>query len=219
VTEADLLAAWEAALPRSRRERALVLAGVVSDRAGLEDLPLGQVDALLLDLREHCFGPLLDCLVTCPDCGEELDATVGVCELRLPTTQRGDEEVRVGGGRLRVRPVTTRDLRLTGDRGSLVRRCVVEGEVDDEALDRVEGVLDGLDPQAAPTVDLDCPTCRASWTAPFDVAEFVWQEVDRTARRTLHDVQALASAYGWREPDVLALTAVRRRYYLESAGT
>jgi hypothetical protein len=221
VTEASLLAAWEAALARPRRERALVLAGVVGERRvdGLEDLPIGEVDALLLDLRECCFGSTLECLVACPQCGEELDVAVDIAELRFPAAEERSREVTVGGRPLVVRAVTSLDLRLTGDRDSLVRRCVVEGDLPDEALGVVENILDELDPQATPTIELDCPECRRSWTAPFDVADFVWQEVDRSARRTLYEVHALATAYGWREDDVLALTPTRRSYYLQAAGT
>lgn len=220
ITEDSLLAAWEEALPRPRRERALILAALVSDTGGphLADLPVGEVDLRLLDLRERCFGALLDCLVECPDCGDELDASVDVAELRFPVSEEGAREVSVGGRSLMVRAITTRDLLLTGDRPSLIRRCVVSGAVDDDGLGLVENVLDQLDPQAAPTVELDCPSCHCSWAAPFDVVEFVWDEVDRTARRTLNDVHVLASAYGWREGDVLALTPVRRSYYLQAAG-
>jgi hypothetical protein len=220
VTEASLLWAWEAALSRPRRERALVLAGLVTgpDGPDLADLPVGEVDLLLLRLREECFGPLLDCLVLCPECGEELDASVDVAELRFPAWEEAAREVTVGGQAVAVRAVTTRDLLLTGDRSSLFRRCVVSGDVDDDGLALVENVLDQLDPQAAPTIELDCPACQTSWVAPFDVADFVWLEVDRTARRALYDVHLLASAYGWSETDVLALSPVRRNYYLQAAG-
>jgi hypothetical protein len=33
----------------------------------------------------------------------------------------------------------------------------------------------------------------------------------------LYDVHALASAYGWREADVLAMSPMRRQVYLELA--
>ena len=221
VTEASLLAAWEAALPRPRRDRALVLAGVVTGVStdGLQDLPIGAVDAYLLDLREGCFGAMLDCLVDCPGCGEELEANVDVAELRFPPAEEHTREVNVGGRSLVVRALTSRDLLATGDRGSLVRRCLAEGDVTDDVLDLVGNIIDELDPQAAPAVELDCPNCRRTWMAPFDIADFVWQEVDRCARRTLHEIHVLAAAYGWREDDVLALTPLRRSYYLQAAGT
>src|SRR3954464_9456092 len=107
VTEASLLAAWEAALARPRRERALVLAGAVNEMTAddLVDLPIGEVDALLLDLRERCFGPTLECLVACPLCGEELDVVVDIAELRFPAAEERTREVSLGGRPLVVRAV------------------------------------------------------------------------------------------------------------------
>ncbi len=83
----------------------------------------------------------------------------------------------------------------------------------------VEAKLDALDPQAAAAVDLDCPSCGASWPASVDITEFVWGEVDRFARRLLYDVHTLATAYGWREADVLAVSPTRRRFYLQVCGS
>ena len=220
ITEASLLAAWETALPRPRRDRALVLAGLVTKPGEecLEDLPLGEVDALLLDLHECCFGSILECLVSCPACEEELEAAVEVADLRFPAAQEHSRRVSVDGKTLVVRALTSRDLSVAQDRSMLVRRCVIEGQLDDHDPELVENLLDELDPKASPEVELDCPACHRIWMAAFDVADFVWQEVDRYARRTLHEVHVLAMAYGWREPDVLALTRLRRDYYLQAAG-
>lgn len=215
-----MLAAWETALPRRRRERALVLAGLVTKPGVecLEDLPLGEVDELLLELRERCFGQILECLVSCPACEEELEAAVEVADLRSSAPQEYSRQLRVDGKTLVVRALTSRDLLEVQDRNLLVRRCVIEGELDGQEPELVENLLDELDPKASPEVELDCPACHCIWMAPFDVADFVWREVDRCARRTLHDVHVLALAYGWREPDVLALTRLRRDYYLQAAG-
>ena len=75
--------------------------------------------------------------------------------------------------------------------------------------------LAAADTDADLGVDLSCVACGHDWRAAFDVAEHVWSDVDTAARRLLLDVHRLACAYGWREPDVLALSAARRHYYLE----
>lgn len=216
VAETDLLSAWEGALPLSRRERALWLAELIDPDPLLADRPIGVVDSLLLDLHERCFGPQLDCLVTCPQCVEDLDVTLDVAELRFAPAKDTPRRIDPGHGPLQVRALTTTDLLVTGDRVSLVRRCVVGGDVDAGDLAAIEPLLDELDPQGVPVVDIDCPMCHTCWQAPVDIAEFVWQEIDRTARATLADVHELASAYGWREADVLALGPVRRGYYLQA---
>ena len=88
-----------------------------------------------------------------------------------------------------------------------------------------EGVLEAMtdamaaaDPQAAVDMALTCPECAHQWRARFDIASFLWREVDAWARQTLVEVARLASAFGWSEGDILALTPWRRRRYLELIG-
>jgi hypothetical protein len=98
----------------------------------------------------------------------------------------------------------------------------------DDALDPrelaepvVEAVIDSIvaaDPQADIRIDLECPACAARWLAPFDVASYLWTELDALARRTLIQVHQLASAYGWTESEVLDLSPRRRAAYLEILG-
>lgn len=88
-----------------------------------------------------------------------------------------------------------------------------------ELLDAIEAQLDTLDRQAAATIGLDCPSCQTSWAAAIDITGFVWSEVDRFARRLLYDVHTLATAYGWREPDVLAISPARRSFYLQACAS
>ena len=220
VTELALLSAWESAYGRLAPDRAVTLAAAATGLPfeDVADLPLGACDLLLLQLREQCFGPQLDGLAECPRCDTELDVRIDVDELRVRGAG-GDRSVEVAGRTVRLRALTSHDIRSAGgDRDRLLAQCVV-GEPaapSRDLLDAVEAHLDVLDPQAAPTIDLDCPSCRASWPAPFDIAEFVWNEVDRFARRLLHDVHTLATAYGWREADVLAVSPARRRYYLQA---
>lgn len=74
--------------------------------------------------------------------------------------------------------------------------------------------------QAAADVllQLSCASCGHTWQAPFDIASFLWHEVDAWARRLLREVHALARAYGWSERDILALSPRRRRIYLDLIG-
>lgn len=223
VTELALLSAWESACGRPAADRAVTLAALASgipfeDAA---DLPLGAADLLLLQLREQCFGPHLDGLTECPQCGTALDVRIDADELRVRDAG-GGTSVEVAGRTVRLRALTSRDICCAGaDRDRLLARCIVD-EVTDPSpalLDAVEEQLDAMDPQAAPAIDLDCPSCQASWPAPFDIAGFVWSEVDSFARRLLYDVHTLATAYGWREPDVLAVSPARRRFYLQACSS
>ena len=53
------------------------------------------------------------------------------------------------------------------------------------------------------------------WRAVFDIVTFFWSEIEAWACRILREVHILASAYGWCERDILALTSARRQFYLE----
>ena len=75
--------------------------------------------------------------------------------------------------------------------------------------------LADADPQTDVRFALACPACGFDWSAPFDVVAFLWAEIDVWANRLLGDVHVLASAYGWSEPDVLAVSPARRRSYLQ----
>lgn len=107
----------------------------------------------------------------------------------------------------------------------LIERCIVKAMHHEQAVQvesLPEDVLQALaeavlanDPLAEITLALDCSTCKHTWTTMFDIATFFWTELDALAKRLLRDVHTIASAYGWRESDILALSATRRQYYLE----
>ena len=82
----------------------------------------------------------------------------------------------------------------------------------------LEGELDRLDPQADLTLELRCDACAHAWETVFDIAAFLWREVEVEARRMLRGVDVLARAYGWSEAEILALSHERRRSYLELVG-
>lgn len=62
---------------------------------------------------------------------------------------------------------------------------------------------------------IDCPACRAHQVLDFDIGRYLWREVCVAARRLIAEVHLLASAYGWAEPDIIALSPARRAAYLE----
>jgi hypothetical protein len=85
----------------------------------------------------------------------------------------------------------------------------------------VEAVAEGMQKASSQSdvqLSLTCPTCQRSWLAAFDIASYLWGEVSDWALRTMREVHALASAYGWREADILAMSARRRQWYLEMIG-
>ena len=75
-----------------------------------------------------------------------------------------------------------------------------------------------LDPFAEVLLALDCPACGRAWEGALDAAASLGRSLDRAAGILLAEVHTLARAYGWREADILALSPIRRRTYLEILG-
>jgi hypothetical protein len=71
------------------------------------------------------------------------------------------------------------------------------------------------DPAADVTLNVGCPECGEATVAELDITSYLWTELDTWARDLMLDVHLLATAYGWSEPEILALSPLRRRYYLE----
>jgi hypothetical protein len=230
LTEAGLLAVWEAGRGRDAVARALVLASAAgADPATVADLPVGRREELVLALRERCFGSTFGCVVTCPSCRAELELQLTVADV-LASPSDGEPRCEVDGFDLTFRPVTSRDVLAArasvGDpRRELLSRVLVSATADgrpvnidglpDRVLDALAAALSTQDPQAAVALDLDCVECGHEWASPFDITSHLWAELDAYAHRLLHDVHLLASAYGWSEDDVLAVSPARRQCYLE----
>jgi uncharacterized protein YbaR (Trm112 family) len=75
-----------------------------------------------------------------------------------------------------------------------------------------------IDPQANVRLSLSCPVCRHDWSAVFDIASFLWSEINDWAKRILREIHLIASAYGWGEAEILEMSADRRNIYLEMLG-
>ncbi|MEA2165513.1 MAG: hypothetical protein QOK37_3640 [Thermoanaerobaculia bacterium] len=224
----ELLDAWERGLEQRPVERALTLLAAASPGISpdtLTGLSIGRRDAGLLALRERMFGPSATGLADCPNCSERLELTFAVSEIEAPAASLPPESLTARG--IRFRLPDSRDLLavagcadVAAARAILLRRCAIDRDADTLAEDDVEAVVGAMadaDPQADVQLDLCCPACAHRWFAVFDIASFLWAEVNAWAQRTLQDVHRLALAYGWREPDILALTPWRRQVYLEMA--
>ncbi|KAF4406240.1 hypothetical protein [Streptomyces lycii] len=110
----------------------------------------------------------------------------------------------------------------------LLARCVVAAsragralpagrlpELPESVQRRIAEAAEEADPAAAVTLNVACPECGEATKAELDIASYLWTELDSWARDLLLDVHLLAGAYGWSEREILALSPLRRRYYLE----
>jgi hypothetical protein len=232
----ELLDVWEAGAPQSLAQRALLLLTAANpDRSyeGMAKLSLGQRDTQLITLRDWLFGPQLISVASCPNCGERLQLTLSSRDLY--TAAREEPEaiaLTVEDYDIRYRlPDSTDLLALSQDetvidsRGVLLQRCVQSINCAGQAqpielvptpvIDAIVTHMAQADPQADVQLDLSCPACQHHWLAAFDVVVFFWKEIDDWARRIVHEIHVIASAYGWSEAAILALSPARRQLYLD----
>ncbi|PAP78671.1 hypothetical protein BSZ37_06010 [Rubrivirga marina] len=209
--------------------RALLLLGAAhpdEPPGALAALPVGRRDARLLRLRERTLGPALEIETRCPACDERLELTVPGADLRAASPAAAPEPLRLdhNGTTVTFRLPTSRDLLDATDADGLLRRCVLEahdsnGEPVADLGHEVRAALAQAMAEADPLAEVDlamtCVACGHEWSDVLDVASFVWAEFEAWAPRLLRDVHRLASAYGWAERDVLAMSAWRRGQYLQ----
>ena len=238
LSASELLGVWERGLAQSPVERALALLIAANPEAALDDmarLSIGQRDAQLLSLREGMFGSQLGSLASCPNCGEQLELAFDVSDIRAGQAHPGQAlSTSVAGYEVDVHLPNSHDLAAIAGHSStearrlLFDRCVVRVQRGgaDALLDQLpEDVKTAIsermalaDPQADVELALTCPACGHQWQAVFDIAAFFWSEVNAWAIRLLREVHAIASAYGWREADIVALSPMRRQLYLDMIG-
>ena len=230
----DVLSAWEEGRQRSSTHRALVILWRAFPELSPEDvsgLPLGARADLLLQVYGQNAGPKLDGVCVCPKCAAQVAVSVDIAELtRRAQCAIPPIDIDVGRRRFRFRPPSSDDLlaiRACGSaeeaREALLARCIIEPEADDaasarlpdEAVAELERQLGDCDPLAEIVLDLTCPDCGVQWRAELDVVDFVWEALDGRARQLLFDIDALARAYGWSEPEILALSPARRGWYVD----
>ena len=224
----ELLNAWEIGLHQPPLLRTLTLLLAAQPDRSFDDLArlsLGQRNRALLDLREALFGTQLDSVAACPQCGEQLSLEFATSDLQTtiappPETLALESET----GAITFRVPNTLDLiaaaqlhEVAAARELLLRRCVHQPiePLPDRTRDAIAQAMAQADPQADLQLALTCPACTHTWQVAFDIAAYLWSEINTWANRLLGEVHQLASAYGWREADILALSAYRRECYLE----
>lgn len=242
VGAAELLNAWEAGLSQPPLRRALVLLSAAVPGTSPETLAamtVGQRDRRLLQLREDLFGLRLQNVAVCPDCGERIEWENHTAEFlgQADLSEAADEafELEAGDYAVRFRLPSSLDVAAVADVAAigqaerlLLSRCLLDarraGEpcpfdsLPDEVMREVGDRLEQLDPLGDLRIGLQCPECRHEWEVVFDIASFLWKEVDDWASRTLGTVSALAQAFGWSENQILRLSPLRRQLYLGLIG-
>jgi hypothetical protein len=227
--------------------QALMLLEAASPGASWEDLAklsVGRRDARLLAFREMLFGSRLTGLTSCPRCSQQLEIGIQSADIHADGDQTDPELLSVTSGAYVARfrlpnsedlsAITGHDDRQPDEAASirqLLSRCLVElrrngrrqrldssRALPPALIEAIAAEMEKADPQANVQIPLDCADCGNRWLSAFDIVSFLWSEIDNWAKRLLREVCALASAFGWRESDILAMSAQRRQLYLQMIG-
>ena len=238
-TAAAMLAAWEvgaASAPIDRAPSLLRSLDAISPDVSVERLTVGQCDTRLFALRRALFGDALEAVSTCPVCDADVEMVLALDRLQpesigepLPAITVSDS-----GYTVSCRIPLNDDLGALARQGDnariedLLERCAIQARDATGAVIATEelpphtahAVVDALaanDPGAHIPIAIRCP-CGAEWVDELDIREFTWADLTAWVSATLTQIHQLARAYGWSEADILAMSATRRRWYLEAAG-
>ena len=218
-----LLMAWERAAAQPPGARASILLSVACPERSADEwaaCPLGWRDQALLRLQEGVFGSRMETTGPCPNCQEPLEVQFRPADIEVPLADSAVAEREVGGLLVRFRLPSQADvmaaLAAPDARWELLRRCVENAEALPPAVrDGAVAAMAELDPQADVQIPVACPSCGEHHEFAFDIAQYVWGELQDWAQSMLAEVHRLAVAYHWREQDILEMSAWRRRSYLD----
>ena len=244
LSSAQVLALWDAGQTRHPIDRALLaLALAMPEEAPdeLADRPVGWREVNLLALRNATFGSALDGYAPCPACGSLMEFGLDGAALlqSLPAPARDaqivldDEAWRLPNSRDQAMILDAPDPETavewlvdrcriddsqTSDIPTVNRKKSPKSKCSPARIVEIESRMEVLDPAADIRLGMRCTDCGHAWDTALDIGNCFWDELGARARQLLEAVHRLASAYGWRESEILALSPARRAAYLNMIG-
>jgi hypothetical protein len=224
----QLLAAWELSRVLPEDEAVLSLLTLAWPERSTEELarlPLGERNALLLEMRAAVFGPRMEGFAICPECGAELELTADPRALvQALRSEPAEASAEIAG--YHMRPVNSLDLMASSYAASEeeARRILLARSLGLEAHELAElgesaaalaERFERVNASAEIRVRLECAGCRNRPVLDLDVARYLLREVAAAGRRLMAEIHELASAYGWSEAAIASMSAARRAAYLE----
>ena len=219
IGNSDILDAWEtghALHPLHRALQTLRLARPHEPIDVLAKLTIAERDRELMRLRAALFGTHCEAIAPCPECGEQLDIGFDLetfTSAPVPPANAADDALRL--------PDTLDLLSVAAlpapQRVSALAARLCGRRIPDEQLPALESALTARDPLAEVRLEFSCPACGHGWSDLFDIAAFLWDEIDEHAVRLLGETDMLARTYGWSEGEILAIPPRRRQIYLDFA--
>jgi hypothetical protein len=202
-------------------------------------LPVPDLDALLLRLRQVLIGNRVVMECTCPaaSCRARVDIAFGITDYlahHAPGKPRqgrwrctpckeppGWFELRNGPAAVRFRLPTAGDERDTADTPDgaalLAQRCLSPLPGPPGGRRAAEMAMAAMAPSLAGVLSGTCPHCGTAVAAAFDPRRYVLTELRARARFIAEDLHTLALHYHWSERAILELPTPRRAAYADMA--
>jgi hypothetical protein len=234
LSNADFLTLWESGHRMHPLDRGLLAiraslpegsAGPVTDES-IADWPLGCRNRALAELRTLYFGPRLEGWTSCTKCGEKMEFEVNCRTLTEAYSEASGQPLTIRGYTFRL--PTSRDLARIADETDpqhaellLLQNCTIDrttsepGSWSENEIEEIAERMALADPLAEIALRFECPACQHTSEEVLDLPRFLWAEIEARAKRLLLEIHALASAYGWAESAILAMSDVRRATYLQ----
>jgi hypothetical protein len=197
------------------------------------DVPLTDLEALLLELRRTVLGDTVTARAVCPKpgCGARANITFSLSEYRahhgprtprFPPMKKDSNWYGISGSDVEFRLVTAGDLLAVehspAPKAALSLRTIRPESVSGRDITRIERWMESLCPSLSQEVQGNCPECGGVVQLFFHVRTHVQRELGFEATFLYQDVHLLASRYHWTEEKILALPRARRLQYVELAS-
>ncbi|HEX3356944.1 MAG TPA: hypothetical protein VHS31_08235 [Tepidisphaeraceae bacterium] len=230
-----LLEAWDHACILGELDRApqlLAIACPETTTAQWAAASILELNLNLLRLRLITFGPQLTGYLPCPTCQTRLEFAFdirAVIEHLESLASRESANFTIAGTDFPIRRLNTQDLisvrgEIDPDKAQrmLLTRCL-SATANQSGFDSHEitvasqaeamEIFSDLNEGAEIICQASCVECGNSHRFDLDIARFLWSEIRNRALHLMRDVDELASAYGWSEQAILAMTPQRRQQY------
>ena len=193
-----------------------------------DELPAAELGAVALAIRQAWLGDMIRTEGFCADpaCREPMDIAFAISSYlahHRPRPYRGVRPGRKAGwyeltnGGASFRLPTIGDLRAAVSAPDpelfLRERCVTPASVPSAVARRISRAMDAMSPSLDGPVTAQCPGCGGSVVFEFDPLTYALAELRDAASGLYEEVQLIASAFGWREHDILAMPRRRRARY------
>ncbi len=202
---------------QGRAADALTRAGLLG-RAAAGDaaasLSLAELDRRVWALHRQLAGPgPSEAVGNCPACGARLEFSLPG-DFAPPAAAGGPAEPVAVAWRGESYLLRLPRLADFGPEGLRPENLGAAPWQDPDFAAHAAEALRAADPALAMTLAMNCPECDAALDEIFDPAAFLWAEIEEMARDLLHEIIALARAFGWSEADILSMPPARRALYL-----